>query len=1786
VKLPFDGLGKCVGAAKKAGDPKKHQAAVDRCLSDKNPDASQFDAPKFDLKKGPPKEAQKSGGIALFPIVKIKGEFNETTCENTVGGELGLAGSGGFETISYAAPLPLYGRVGASLSFDATFGVVGFGGDTGLELSGGVLMIPALKAAVGGGIADVLAVELWLTGGVSVDVIRPREVCEIFARGGITFYALLFERTEPIAVWTYDCGSGSSGLMSLAPLPAASESTALTLVSRDYALADNYAMFQGGITPKILSTSSATDNSNDPRVIQTNVFPRSENVVSAAGDKVYLVWLYDDLARSADNRTVAVFASWDGSAWTPVCGDGTTPCPVFDDGTADFRPQLLALPDGSAHVAWENLRAAPGPDVVLEDMLANLEICTSLFDPAAAPPFADQQCLTDNTYLDRSPTLAGETADNALLAWVSNQQNDMEGGSDAPNLLWSSRYSWGAWSEPQPIAELAFPLSGRSLAYDGTDGFLVMSLDTDEESLVCAVDGKTRCEQDEDCADLGGTCELAATVIDRDLFLLHYDGTTDTWGDLQRLTNDDLVDDSPQVTLDSTGKFLLVWLQEDRLVSVANLAAFAADPDPDSIETIWQDDAAGYSSNLAGFELARNGDQLALVWAQPAEGGYSDLTASVFDPQNRYWGVPRMISEPDLDLETYIAPTFDFADGNPRLLVVYDHTRVTEEEGPEGSTDPPKLVRGQTDLAMLLYPLLHDPALYEFSLQVDPFDPRASTAVTLTVDVVNLGDRGLERAAVRFLADGAEIGTVQALEAGAEPLAPGDQVRAYIDWVVPADAPAGLLISAEIVPDPAIDDRNLSNNETSLSLLSPDLTVEGVSRKHLDGATYEVSATLVNIGSAAVTGPFTVTVHDLKIEGDSVIHEETINGLTAGESFLLSLDYDYDLTLEGSTAEIFVIVDEANVIDESDEENNTRKLVVPSPDRDEPTIVAPDAAVFEATGPGGAIVDLEVSAFDDSGGAISVDCVPALGTVFPLGETQVICTAIDPAGNTVSRAITVSVVDTTPPNLTVPADLTAECTDQEGTSVSLGEPAAGDLYCVDDITLGNNAPVLFPFGDTTVTWTATDCNSNAVSDSQLVTIEDTTPPSLTCPTPRTIECQSDGQASANLDDPSADDCLPVDFTDNALASYPLGSTTVTFTGTDSSGNSASCDTSVTVVDTTSPIPTCPGPLTVECQSDGQASANLGSASAADCSPVDFTDNGLASYPLGSTPVTFTATDSSGNSANCDTSVTVEDTTSPSLTCPTPLTVECQSDGQASANLGSASATDCLPVEFTDNALGSYPLGTTPVTFTATDGSGNSASCDTGVTVEDTTSPSISCPADISLTTSPGQCSITTSFSVSTSDTCDATPRVVCVDQSGASVDPATHVYVVGRTVVTCTSTDASDNSEQCDFAVVVNDPPQVGVSAAAQSVQYSDRIADVTITGTDCGDDDLTLTASALPNGTSLSTASCTTDASGTQCAWTLFGTASVPAGTYQIDVYTNDGLLDSSTRSHTINVSPENAVATFHADNPLAVEVASDGGPSGAFSLGVDLEELEPDQAAFGAALPGNIGLALVTMTLVPVGPGGPVDGVCAPDTTDVSGSSYSDVLHVLCSFDQVSVNTYSVEVTVNGAGYYLGAAETVLVVFDPSLGFTTGGFSFLWPGTTDKVTGGYTMKYNKKRTNVQGNLLLIRHLADGTKYRIKSNSVTGLALGEEGTFGWASFSGKTTYLEPGWDEAVGNHRFLVYVEDHGEPGAGVDRFWLEVRDRDGAVLLGLSMSEPATDNAHTLEGGNIVVPHVRGNQ
>jgi len=188
-------------------------------------------------------------------------------------------------------------------------------------------------------------------------------------------------------------------------------------------------------------------------------------------------------------------------------------------------------------------------------------------------------------------------------------------------------------------------------------------------------------------------------------------------------------------------------------------------------------------------------------------------------------------------------------------------------------------------------------------------------------------------------------------------------------------------------------------------------------------------------------------------------------------------------------------------------------------------------------------------------------------------------TATDACGNSVSAVQTITVVDTTDPVLSVPADVTVEC-DADSSSASTGVATATDncdpapaVTESDSVAAGT----CLQESVITRTWTATDACGNVASEIQTITIVDTTPPSLSVSGAQ-FECDGAGNvgnistwlASAV----GADGCSDVTVTENyagLIGSCPgTGAAEVTFVAIDACGNNAERTATVTVIDTTAP----------------------------------------------------------------------------------------------------------------------------------------------------------------------------------------------------------------------------------------------------------------------------------------------------------------------------------------------------------------------------------------------------------------------------------------------------------------------------------------------------------------------------------------------------------------------------------------------------------------------------------------
>ena len=129
-------------------------------------------------------------------------------------------------------------------------------------------------------------------------------------------------------------------------------------------------------------------------------------------------------------------------------------------------------------------------------------------------------------------------------------------------------------------------------------------------------------------------------------------------------------------------------------------------------------------------------------------------------------------------------------------------------------------------------------------------------------------------------------------------------------------------------------------------------------------------------------------------------------------------------------------------------------------------------------------------------GGTTTGATPTVVFPTPTGLKDVSLTVNDGLESSQCNA-PVEVLDTTPPSIVAPDDVVEECAAPEGTPVALGAPTVSDA-CDPDPAVSNDAPALFPLGDTNVTWTATDDDGNSASVPQMVTVIDTTPPEIFC----------------------------------------------------------------------------------------------------------------------------------------------------------------------------------------------------------------------------------------------------------------------------------------------------------------------------------------------------------------------------------------------------------------------------------------------------------------------------------------------------------------------------------------------------------------------------------------------------------------------------------------------------------------------------------------------------------------
>ena len=558
------------------------------------------------------------------------------------------------------------------------------------------------------------------------------------------------------------------------------------------------------------------------------------------------------------------------------------------------------------------------------------------------------------------------------------------------------------------------------------------------------------------------------------------------------------------------------------------------------------------------------------------------------------------------------------------------------------------------------------------------------------------------------------------------------------------------------------------------------------------------------------------------------------------------------------------------------------------------------------------------------------------------GKETIKITSID-KGDNVSPAITISVIDKTPPAVKAISNKTQkvnteiepikiEATDNSGQAVTNkveGLPAGMTFDEATNTISGTPSEV----GSYDITVTTTDENGNSETTTFTIDVEDTTKPTVESVADQTQEVNTEiepikieatdnsGRAVTNKVD-GLPDGVTFDEATNTISGTPseVGSYDITVTTTDESGNVTETIFTIDVEDTTKPtvesiagqtqeVNTEIEPIKIEAKDNSGQTVTNKVDGLPDGVTFDEATNTISGTPseVGSYDVTVTTTDESGNSETTTFTIEVKDTTKPTVESVADQTQEVNTEIEpikieARDNSGQAvtNKVDGLPdgVTFDEatNTISGTPseVGSYDITVTTTDESGNVTETTFTIEVEDTTKPTVENVADQTQEVNTEITPITIESEDNSGQTVtnkvDGLPDGVTFDETTNTISGTPSK--VGSYDITVTTTDESGNATETTFTIEVEDTTKPTVeNVAGQTQEINTEIEPIKIEATDNSGQAVTNKVEGLPAGVTFD-----------EATNTISGTPS-EVGSYDIIVTTTDESGNVTETIFTIDV-------------------------------------------------------------------------------------------------------------------------------------------------------------------------------------------------------------------------------------------------------------------------------------------
>jgi hypothetical protein len=443
-----------------------------------------------------------------------------------------------------------------------------------------------------------------------------------------------------------------------------------------------------------------------------------------------------------------------------------------------------------------------------------------------------------------------------------------------------------------------------------------------------------------------------------------------------------------------------------------------------------------------------------------------------------------------------------------------------------------------------------------------------------------------------------------------------------------------------------------------------------------------------------------------------------------------------------------------------------------------------------------------------------------------IGSNTVVLTASDVSGNSSTCTANVEVEDVTAP-VAECQDITVDLNSSGIATISANDINNGSSDNCDSLMLSLDQ-TQFDCGDigsNTVILTASDGSGNSSTCTADVEVEDNIPPDISCASSVSQQVQNPGDSSVFVDIPlaSATDNCEFDPIENDYNSggadasdvFDLGTTTVIYSATDASGNSANCTTEVTVFADMSVVAVC-NDISISLDPAGMANVDaelLDGGSFGGVGELTFTVDGSSTLTfdcsdIGSDLFTLLVEDESDGVDSCEAEIMVVDDLPPSAACQD-ITVQLDSDGMATisaSDIDDGSSDNCgiETLVLSDSVFNCGNVGQQTLFLTVTDENDNSSSCTAEVTVEDNEPPEVECNDYTIALGENGEAEINTSDVLqSASDNCGIADITISQTQFNCGD--------VGINTVILTVTDENGNDATCIAEVTVEDnlPPTI-----------------------------------------------------------------------------------------------------------------------------------------------------------------------------------------------------------------------------------------------------------------------------------------------------------------------------------------------------------------------------------------